>query len=243
MAISINQVRNVVMRLLNKNNFGYCNPDEFNDFANLAQMDIFENLFYQYANWLNKENKRMTNSEYANIPKNIREQIDVFATYSTDLNFTYDAPTNLWSYTGTDLYRAENLSLVNAQGKKTDIEELRKSEVNRVQNSNYISSSFTYPSYERVGESFRIYPTLTAGYSAELFFIRKPKAPKWTFVNVQGNPVYNASATDLQNIELHPSNFVPLISKILLYCGVSLREELIVQASKEEEILLAQKQA
>lgn len=241
--IQVNSVRNVVMRLLNKNNFGYINPDEFNDFANLAQMDIFENLFYQYANWLNKENKRMTNSEYANIPKNIREQIDVFATYSTDLNFTYDAPTNLWSYTGTDLYRAENLSLVNAQGKKIDIEELRKSEVNRAVNSELISPTLTYPAFERVGEGFRIYPTLPSGYSAELFFLRKPKTPKWTFVNVQGNPVYSASASDLQNIELHPSNFVPLISKILLYCGVSLREELIVQASKEEEMLLAQKQA
>jgi hypothetical protein len=241
--ISINQTRNVVMRLLNKTNNGYISPDEFNDFANLAQMDIFENLFYQYANWLNKENKRMSNSEYANIPKNIREQIDVFATYTTPLNFTYNLGTNLWSYTGTDLYRAENLSLVNAQGKKTDIEELRKSEVNRVQNSNYISPSFTYPAYERVGDSFRIFPTLTTGYSAELFFIRRPKTPKWTYVNVQGNPVFNAGATDLQNIELHPSNFVSLITKIMGYCGVSIREEQIVQASKEEEILLAQKQS
>ena len=241
--IQINSVRNVVMRLLNKNNFGYCNPDEFNDFANLAQMDIFENLFYQYANWLNKENKRMTNSEYANIPKNIREQIDVFATYTTDANFTYNLGTNLWSYTGTDLYRAENLSLVNAQGKKTDIEELRKSEVNKVVNSELISPTLTYPAFERVGESFRIYPTLPLGYSAELFFLRKPKTPKWTYVNVQGNPQYNGSATDLQNIELHPSNFVPLITKIMLYCGVSLREEQVLQASKEEEMLLAQKQA
>lgn len=241
--ISINQTRNVVMRLLNKQNNGYISPDEFNDFANLAQMDIFENLFYQYTNWLNKENKRMSNTEYANIPKNIREQIDVFATYTNNSNFTYDLGTNLWSYNGTDLYRAENLSLVNAQGKKTDIEELRKSEVNRVQNSNYISPSFTYPAYERVGESFRIFPTLTTGYSAELFFLRKPKTPKWTYVNVQGNPVYSASAPDLQNIELHPSNFVSLITKIMGYCGFSIREEQIIQASKEEEMLLAQKQA
>jgi len=62
-------------------------------------------------------------------------------------------------------------------------------------------------------------------------------------VNVQGNPIYSASASDLQNIELHPSNFVPLITKIMLYCGLSLREEQVLQASKEEEMLLAQKQA
>ena len=69
--IGVNIVRNVIMNLLNKNNNGYCSPDDFNSFSNLAQLDLFENLFFQYTNWLNKENKRLTNSEFANIPRNI----------------------------------------------------------------------------------------------------------------------------------------------------------------------------
>lgn len=241
--IGVNQVRNVVMELLNKNNFGYCSPFEFNTFSQLAQMEIFEDLFYQYTNWLNKENKRMSNTEYANIPKNIREQIDVFATYTTTSNFTYDLANNLWSYSGSDLYRAGNLSLVNAQGKKIDIEEVNKSEINKHINSNMIAPTFTYPIYEKIGESFRIYPQLTSGYSAELFFLRKPKNPNWTYINVNGNPVYNASASDLQNFELHPSNYVPLIMKILGYMGLNLREEQVIQVANNEEQKVAQKQS
>lgn len=241
--IGTNQVRNVVMELLNKNNHGYCSPFEYNTFSQLAQMEIFEDLFYQYTNWLNKENKRMSNTEYANIPKNIREQIDVFATYTTTGNFTYNSGTNLWSYTGSDLYRAGNLSLVNAQGKKIDIEEVNKSEINKHINSNMIAPTFTYPIYEKIGDSFRIYPTLTSGYSAELFFLRKPKNPNWTYVNSNGNPVYNASATDLQNFELHPSNYVPLIIKILGYMGLNLREEQVIQVANNEEQKVAQKQS
>jgi len=91
-------------------------------------------------------------------------------------------------------------------------------------------------------DSFRIYPTLTAGYSAELFFLRKPKDPKWTFVNVQGNPVYNSSASDLQNFELHPSNLVPLVMKILLYCGISLRESEVENVANSEEMKKIQTQ-
>lgn len=231
------------MHLLNKNNFGYCTPDEYNSFSNLAQLDVFEDLFFQYTNWKNKDNRRMTNSEYANIPKNIREQIDVFATYTTDANFTYDTLTNLYSYTGNDLYRAENLSLVNSQGRKTDIEEVSKSDLNRMINSDMVNPTFTYPVCERIGNSFRIYPTLTAGYTAELFFIRKPKEPKWTYTNVQGNPVYNASASDLQNFELHPSNFVPLVMKILGYAGLNLREEQIQQTANSEEMKQIQTQS
>jgi len=241
--IGVNQVRNVVMELLNKNNQGYASPFEFNTFSQLAQMEIFEDLFYQYTNWLNKENKRMSNTEYANIPKNIREQIDVFATYTTTSNFTYDLANNLWSYSGSDLYRAGNLSLVNAQGKKIDIEEVNKSEINKHINSNMIAPTFTYPIYEKIGESFRIYPQLTSGYSAELFFLRKPKNPNWTYINVNGNPVYNASASDLQNFELHPSNYVPLIMKILGYMGLNLREEQVIQVANNEEQKVAQKQS
>jgi hypothetical protein len=185
----------------------------------------------------------MTNGEYANIPRNIREQIDVFATYTTDTNFTYNALSNIWSYTGNDLYRAENLSLINSVGKKTDIEQVSKTELNRMINSDMVNPTFTYPICERIGDSFRIYPTLTSGYSAELFFIRKPKEPKWTFTNVQGNPVYSASASDLQNFELHPSNFVPLVTKILGYAGLNLREEQIERVANSEEMKKIQTQS
>ena len=239
--IPINNVRNVVMFLLNKNNYGYISPEEFNTYCNLAQLDMFENLFFQYNQWLAKQNKRMTETEYANIPKNIREQIDVFATYTTETNFVYDEANDIWNYTGSDLYRVENISLVNAQDKKIDIEEVNKSELNRLKNGNLIS--LTYPAYEKIGESFRIHPTLDTGYHPELFFLRTPKAPKWTYVNVSGNPVYNASATDKQDIELHISQYAPFVMKVLSYTGLAVREEQVEAATNNEEVKIAQKQS
>lgn len=229
------------MFLLNKNNYGYISPEEFNTYCNLAQLDMFENLFFQYNQWLAKQNRRMTETEYANIPKNIREQIDMFATYTTEANFTYNEPNDLWSYTGSDLYRVENISLVNAQGKKIDIEEVNKSELNRLKNGNLIS--LTYPAYEKIGESFRIHPTLDDDYYPELFFLRTPKAPKWTYVNVSGNPVYNASATDKQDIELHISQYTPFVMKVLSYTGLAVREEQVEAATNNEEVKIAQKQS
>ena len=54
----INSVRQTVMSTLNKNNYGYISPSDFNLFAKQAQLDIFENYFYQYNYQLNKENAR-----------------------------------------------------------------------------------------------------------------------------------------------------------------------------------------
>lgn len=239
--IPINNVRNVVMFLLSKNNYGYISPEEFDTYCNLAQLDLFENSFFQYNNWLAKQNKRLTETEYANIPKNIREQIDVFTSYSTPSNFTYDSGTDLWSYLGNDLYRVENISMVNAQKKKIDIEEVNKSELNRLNNLKL--TSLTYPAYERIGSSFRMHPKLSVGLSAELFYIRTPKAPKWTYINVGGNPIYNASAPDKQDIELHISAYAPFVVKVLSYCGLTLREQEIERATAEQEVKKAENQS
>ena len=75
----INSVRNTVLAILNKNNYGYISPQDFNLFAKQAQKDIFEDYFYQYNYQLNKENKRLSGTEYADITKGYEEVINIFS--------------------------------------------------------------------------------------------------------------------------------------------------------------------
>lgn len=234
--ISINEVRNTVMFLINKNNKGYITPEEFNMFSLMAQMEIFNSMFRDFNDSLIKKDKRLTNSEYADNPKSIEQAIDIFSSYTTPANFLFDVPTQLWNYTGTDLFLDQNLSLVNAQGKKVNIELISKSELNYLINSNMNAPTTTYPVYVKIGDSYKISPVVPAGYTTELFYIRKPKNPKWTYVNASGNPVYNGSAGDLQNFEIDYAYMPELIVKILLYCGLSIREELVIQGASSEEI-------
>jgi hypothetical protein len=240
--ISINSVRNLTLFLLNKSNRGYIGVDEFNSFCQLAQLSIFEDLFTQYNAFINKENRRLTGTEYANLPKNLREQIDVFAEYTTQANFTYDSLTNLWSYQNTDLYRAENLSLVNSDAKKVDIDEVQKRELNVMMNSPLTTPSVTFPVYTRIGASFRIVPIIESPSYAELFYIRTPKNPKWTFTTVAGNPIFDQSASDFQDIELHISLFDTFVVKVLGYCGLSIREAEVTQIANSQEVAEFQKQ-
>ncbi len=46
MAVSIDTVYQRVLAILNKEQRGYITPQEFNLFANQAQLDIFEQYFY-----------------------------------------------------------------------------------------------------------------------------------------------------------------------------------------------------
>lgn len=234
--ISINEVRNIVLFFINKNNKGYITPEEFNMFSLMAQMDIYNSMFTDFNNNLIKRDKRLTNSEYADIPKAIEQAIDTFSVYTTPTTFIYDAPNGLWNYTGNDLLLDQQLSIINPQGKKSIVELISKSELNYLVNSNMTAPTKIFPVYVKVGDSYKIFPIVEAGYIPELFFIRIPKNPKWTYIDDAGNPLYNASAPDLQNFEIDYAYLPSLVVKILLYCGLSIREEMVIQSASAEEI-------
>jgi len=95
----INEVRNAVMAVINKNNYGYISPSDFNLFAEQAQLDIFEDYFYLYNNQLNAEVMRKSGTGYANITKGIVEVIDSFSvnTFLTQVNAnTYSLPSDYY---------------------------------------------------------------------------------------------------------------------------------------------------
>lgn len=171
--ISVNFIRNSVLFIMNKSNLGYIGTSELDIFCNLAQRDIYENLFFQYNQFVNKQNKRLTGSEYADIPKNIQEQIDHYATYSVAGEFVFDAPTETWSFTNTNLYRVENLSLVdNTTKKKVDVELVSKRQLNVLINSDMTKPSLMFPVYEKIGNKFKTFPLVPNDYFLELFYLR-----------------------------------------------------------------------
>lgn len=70
--VSVDKVYQRVLAILNKENRGYMTPQEYNLLANQAQLEIFEQYFYD----LNQYNRRgEINNEYGNIVKNIKKKL------------------------------------------------------------------------------------------------------------------------------------------------------------------------
>ena len=86
----INSVRNTVLAVANKENYGYITPSDFNLYAKQAQLDIFEEYFYRYNEWITKQNARASGSDYANVVKNLEEVIDKFSSVSGGLTYSVD---------------------------------------------------------------------------------------------------------------------------------------------------------
>ena len=101
----INAVRNTVLAILNKNNYGYISPSDFNLFAKQAQLDIFDEYFIAYNNQINKQNGGVSGTGYADIQRGYEEVIDTFsitASLSQSMLNEYTVPTP--ATTGSDYY-------------------------------------------------------------------------------------------------------------------------------------------
>lgn len=235
MVSMINDVRNIVLSILNKENRGYITPMEFNLYAKQAQLDIFENYTFLYSNAINKQNARMHGEGYSDIPKNIGEVIDLFSERAllTYANPTFTPP--------DDYYFLEKLLYNNSK----EIEKVSHRKINYLLNSNLTAPTTTYPVYTLENNGIIVYPTsITTNVIAQ--YVRYPKDPNWTYTDItNGNPVFNplnpnAFGFGYQDFELPNSDFANLVIKILFYAGVQIREEQVTAAAKGEEVQDAQ---
>lgn len=75
----INDVRQTVLAILAKSNFGYISPSDFNLYSQQAQLDIFENYISKYNKQINAENARMSGTGYAGLGQKIMEDMENFS--------------------------------------------------------------------------------------------------------------------------------------------------------------------
>ena len=237
----INEVRNAVMAVINKNNYGYISPSDFNLFAEQAQLDIFEDYFYLYNNQLNSEVMRKSGTGYANITKGIVENflstvtpgslvvnttisLQAFVvTVDSDIQLTLSSPI-IASGQNYSIYSNTNIR---------EVERVTQNKIFYLTNSNIAAPNTMFPAYvldsatgTALGNTVTVYPTtITGAADIHAQYVRYPLAPKWTYTSLAGGePVFNASATDYQDFELPISDMNGLVNKILQYAGVSVRE-------------------
>ena len=223
----INEVRQNVLAILNKNNYGYLTPADFNLFAKQAQLEIFENYFYDYDYTINKQNAMRSGDGYADILKGLEEVIDTFSSTSTLTqvsNNNYSAP--------SDYYLINKVIFNNIE-----VERVTQSKILYLTSSLLTAPSTSYPSYVLEGSTVTVYPvTITGANDISAQYIRYPLDPNWTYATLSnGEAVFDQSNADYQDFELPQSDMYNLIMKICEYAGVQIREAQVVQYAQTEE--------
>jgi hypothetical protein len=244
----INSVRNTVLAILNKNNYGYLSPSDFNLFAKQAQLDIFRDYFYQLNYQINKENIRQSSSGISNLTKQYSETIERFIVPSTALNLVadnvYDAPSEIT--TGSDYFNILNIYCYDTSFSPkrylAEADKISPIEFKRLEHSLMQKPSKVFPAYTLTDDKVKVLPETIQGANAvECQYIRYPKAPKWTFTSLlNGTPTYDPTKIDFQDFELPQDDEVELVVKICQYAGISIRESEVYQFAKQEEVQTSQ---
>lgn len=305
----INSVRNTVLSVLNKNNYGYISPSDFNLYAQNAQIEIYEDYFSSYNNVINAENARTSGVDYADMEQPIAEVLEFFlrtdylskisankfslpspsttgyyaymlldvqckpivlktgtntsvvstqlidstATFTTDDITAGDIITNITTglvstvvsvLSNTALLLDSNIFLASGNAYSVfssativQVEKVINSRMTLLNNSNLTSPSSQFPAYALQGDELTFYPiTISNKGQVQATYFRYPKVPKWTYITLSnGEPIFDQSQGDYQDFELPIEDEYKLVTRILQYCGISIRESEVVQFSMAKE--------
>jgi hypothetical protein len=207
----INHVRNTVLTILNKENRGYLTPEQFNLYAQYAQQNIFNLYFSEYSKMSTMKNARKTSNDYGDRVRDLKNKLDRFTVSEA---ITKDG---LVFIKPSDMYMPLSLRTNN-----TEVDEVPVYKEAFLDGANMCGPTEMYPVYIDKNNSYTIKPSTIS--TLDLVYSRHPIDPKWTYVMVGGEPIFNNSASDYMDFELGEEEEVMLVIEICKLAGVSIRE-------------------
>ena len=240
--ISVDRVYQKVLAISNKEQRGYITPQEFKLFAAQAQMEIFEQYFYD----INQFNRVPGNSHaYADMLELLEQKVNHFKVYEVDVPHN-NGDVN---YNNNEVYRLGEVKVRYAQNNNENsiAEEIKVEEHQLYLDSPLARQSVKRPIYWQrstgIGGEVRIrvYPNTNAGDTVLLTYIRRPNDPNWPYMvatTVPGSTsaLYDPTSPDLQHFELHGSEETELVNRILSYAGIAIQRPEITQSAANIEL-------
>ena len=222
--INVDRIYQRVLTLANKEQRGYITPQEFNLYANQAQMDIFEQYFYDLNQFRRVPGNDTTHADMVDI---LEEKIGIFEVTAI-LNLTANAG-NL--NTLPRFYRLSNVRSGNII-----MESVSRKDFRMFPNSPLTAPTSTRPIYivDTINNTLQVAGG-TLG-SANVDYIQSPRDANWTYVVVGEKALLNATALDYQDFDLHPSEETKLVVKILTLAGFTLKDPNLYQAAATEDM-------
>ena len=224
MAVSIDTVYQRVLSILNKEQRGYITPQEFNLLANQAQVEIFEQYFYDLNQFLRFPGN---NTEYSDMVNILNEKISLFEVIGTTITGTTTMTLPAATYKlGSVLYKG------------VEAERIKQKDILLLKQTPLAAPTASRPIYVKDYAKIEVYYDSTftkteVTNDVTVNYIAKPSTVEWTYTDVGGNPLYNA--TNVINFELHGSEEAKLVVNILALAGVVIKDPGVYQIAATEE--------
>ena len=256
--VSIDAVYQKVLAFANKEQRGYITPQEFNLFADQAQMEIFEQYFYDKNQF---ERVPGNNYAYSDMIDNLDQKISIFQKYDRNVRVSYSSDAILANPSSrlyqkqsygdvvigdqiSDIYRLGTVQVAYSKNnKKFSKKSSVSAEIKTIKEQKLLSAcpllyssedKPTYIQYPTSNGDLRIkiypYPHSDSDYDhVRISYMKKPAKPIWGYVVVNDKPLWNSNAST--HFELHESEESELVYRILAYMGIAIEKPGLVQAA------------
>jgi len=230
MAVSIDRVYQRVLTLANKEQRGYIPPQEFNLLANHAQMEIFEQYFYDV-----KQLGRIqgNNDEYSDPLQILDEKISIFERERDGFWIQSNMPqVTIGRRIPEEIYRIGTLQISTRQ-----VEILNSKDFDMARKSALTGASVNRPLARIIGDVLQVitsnnsFLTSTSGWNIR--YVEAPRKAEWAYVVINDKPLYNDNIS--VDFELHPSEETELVYRILKFAGINLKAQEVVQVGQTLE--------
>tara|TARA_S200002703_G_scaffold60227_1_gene52123 strand:- start:7298 stop:8002 length:705 start_codon:yes stop_codon:yes gene_type:complete len=224
--VNIDTVYQRVLALANKEQRGYITPQEFNLFANQAQMDIFEQYFYDINQFGRVPgNKTM----YADPVGILEEKIEIFHRGQT----LGDGTSNVFNINDLDfeLYRLKQVRYNRTDGVGVKVEKTIHDKFTLSRNSPLTAPTLMRPIYYLRNTSIIVNPSEIT--EIDVNYIKKPTTVQWNGYDTPSGQLYNENEST--NFELHPSEEPNLVLNILKLAGIAMKDPSLYQLGAAEE--------
>jgi len=225
----IDRIFKTVKALLNTDGIGNFKPSDFDLILHSVVVEKFEELFFEVNQLLNRQNRGLITGGLDSLTDNVREKIQYYIVPKTTLTYAapyFTLPADM-RYFDNVLYTTATVELCKSN---TEFEVVKTT-----------NPTVEYPIGLKQGTSLLIEPaTIITNVTAS--YLRNPLQAKWTYTIINGEEIFNISAGDYQDVDIHPSEESDVLKRVALNFGVNLKEKDIQQHFRREEYVETQQE-
>lgn len=199
-----------------KQQAAFPSPNEFNSYASLAQIDLY--------NYYNDEREKQLLKVKEGQSLVIPPVLSNFVVWGSPLVVTGNSVEQPDDYQ----YYLEMVSSPSV-GNQVYVKNVDYSKVTNYINSTIDPPTYINPIFVELPDTFTAYPAGIPNMS--LTYLQQPVAPFWNYSLVNGRPVYNPAGS--VDFTFDKTEIYRLVSRVLKYMGISIRDEVLQQEAQQ----------
>ena len=237
--MTIDEVYRLVQTFANKEQRGFITPSEFNLLAKQAELELYNKRLSIVME--KSQPKKAAGFYHESLSPTLAKQDLSHFLQISSIALTNDAQPYLGTTKSITTDYIESIFINNDEehsiSTNIPVEIVDNVNINQILRSSLVKPSVEYPiallSEDGVNKRISIFPETITG--CIIYNYLNDNTPKWGYVTISGKPVYDHSSST--QFVLSQRCHGELVTKILEYLGVSIREAEVVQYAQNKEAI------